>query len=44
MSTENRFQFAKSSALDEVMLLEASMSNFSYGTHAHEEFSVTVTF
>lgn len=43
MSTENRFQFAKSSALDEVMLLEASMSDFSYGMHAHEEFSFGVT-
>ncbi|MBD5772432.1 AraC family transcriptional regulator [Marinomonas colpomeniae] len=43
MSAENRFQFAKSSALDEVMLLEASMSDFSYGVHAHEEFSFGVT-
>ncbi|QUX97553.1 AraC family transcriptional regulator [Marinomonas sp. CT5] len=43
MSAENRFQFAKSAALDEVMLLEASMSDFSYGTHAHEEFSFGVT-
>lgn len=43
MSTENRFQFAKSAVLDEIMLLEASMSDFSYGTHAHEEFSFGVT-
>ncbi|MFT2098542.1 helix-turn-helix domain-containing protein [Marinomonas sp. 2405UD66-6] len=43
MLTENRFQFAKSAALDEVMLLKASMSDFSYGTHAHEEFSFGVT-
>ncbi len=43
MSTENRFQFAKSTVLDEIMLLEASMSDFSYGTHAHEEFSFGVT-
>ena len=43
MSAENRFQFAKSAVLDEVMLLEASMSDFSYGTHAHEEFSFGVT-
>lgn len=43
MLIENRFQFAKSSALDEVMLLEASMSDFSYGMHAHEEFSFGVT-
>ncbi len=43
MSTENRFQFAKSAILDEVMLLEASMNDFSYGTHAHEEFSFGVT-
>lgn len=43
MSAENRFQFAKSAVLDEVMLLEACMSDFSYGTHAHEEFSFGVT-
>lgn len=43
MSAKNRFQFAKSAVLDEVMLLEASMSDFSYGTHAHEEFSFGVT-
>ncbi|KGK41997.1 AraC family transcriptional regulator [Nitrincola sp. A-D6] len=43
MLTENRFQFAKSTVLDEIMLLEASMSDFSYGTHAHEEFSFGVT-
>lgn len=43
MSAENRFQFAKSAGLDEVMLLEASLSDFSYGTHAHEEFSFGVT-
>lgn len=43
MSAENCFQFAKSAAFDELMLLEASMSDFSYGTHAHEEFSFGVT-
>lgn len=43
MSTENRFQFAKSAVHDELMLLEASMSDFSYATHAHEEFSFGVT-
>ncbi|RNF71347.1 AraC family transcriptional regulator [Marinomonas rhizomae] len=43
MSAENRFQFVKSAAFDEVMLLEASMNDFSYGTHAHEEFSFGVT-
>ncbi|MFM2486153.1 helix-turn-helix domain-containing protein [Celerinatantimonas yamalensis] len=43
MSTENRFQFVKSADLDEMILLEASMSDFSYGIHAHEEFSFGVT-
>lgn len=43
MSTENRFQFAKSVAFNEVMLLEASMNDFAYDTHAHEEFSFGVT-
>ncbi|RBO80195.1 helix-turn-helix transcriptional regulator [Marinomonas aquiplantarum] len=43
MPAENHFQFVKSAAFDEVMLLEASMNDFSYGTHAHEEFSFGVT-
>ena len=43
MSLENRFLFAKNDFNNEVMLLDASMSDFSYGTHAHEEFSFGVT-
>ncbi len=43
MSAENCFQFVKSATFDEVMLLEASMNDFCYGTHAHEEFSFGVT-
>ncbi|MEL0612409.1 AraC family transcriptional regulator [Marinomonas arenicola] len=43
MPEQNRFQFAKSHLDNEVMLLNASMSDFSYGTHAHEEFSLGVT-
>lgn len=43
MSKENSFQFAKHSDLDDIMLLDASMNDFSYGTHAHEEFSFGVT-
>lgn len=44
MSDENSFKFTNSSALENVMLLNASMTDFSYGTHAHEEFSIGVTF
>lgn len=40
---DNRFQFAKNTFNSEVMLLDASMSDFSYDTHAHEEFSFGVT-
>lgn len=43
MSEENRFQFAKNKSLEEIMLLDAAMKDFSYGRHAHEEFSFGVT-
>jgi|GEM_PF-4157713 transcriptional regulator, AraC family len=42
-SDQNRFQFAKSSAVDDIVLLNASMTDFTYGKHAHEEFSIGVT-
>lgn len=43
MGDSNRFQFTKSDHLNEVMLLNAEMEDFSYGRHAHEEFSFAVT-
>ncbi len=43
MPKDNQFQFATSQAVDGVMLLSASMTDFSYGRHAHEEFSFGVT-
>lgn len=43
MTEENRFQFAKSEVVDEIILLNASMKDFAYGKHAHEEFSFGVT-
>ncbi|MCV2401854.1 AraC family ligand binding domain-containing protein [Marinomonas sp. C2222] len=43
MRSENHFQYAKSSLDNEVILLDASMNDFSYGMHAHEEFSFGVT-
>lgn len=42
-ATDNHFQFAKSQLNDEVILLNAAMNDFSYGTHAHEEFSFGIT-
>jgi AraC-like DNA-binding protein/quercetin dioxygenase-like cupin family protein len=43
MSDGNQFQFLNNQALDNVMLLKASMTNFSYGNHAHEEYSFGIT-
>ncbi|MGY0580291.1 MAG: helix-turn-helix domain-containing protein [Paraglaciecola chathamensis] len=43
MPHDNHFQFAKSDVLKEIMLLDASMHDFSYAKHAHEEFSFGVT-
>jgi len=43
MSKENSFLFAKHSDLNDIMLLDASMNDFSYGMHAHETFSFGVT-
>lgn len=40
---ENNFHFAKNHLTNDIMLLDASMSDFSYATHAHEEFSFGVT-
>lgn len=43
MKNENHFQFVTSKHLDGVTLLSASMSDFSYDKHAHEEYSIAVT-
>lgn len=43
MSHANQFNFLHSESLANVTLLRASMTDFAYGTHAHEEFSLGVT-
>lgn len=43
MKHDNHFQFAKSQHLDQVMLLQAEIDDFSYSKHAHEEYSFGVT-
>ena len=39
----NRFYYAQNDALRDVFLLKASMTDFSYGMHAHDEYSFGVT-
>lgn len=43
MKDDNQFQYIKSQHLDQVTVLQAEMNDFSYGRHAHEEFSFGVT-
>lgn len=43
MKQDNQFQYRKSQHLGKVSVLQAEMNNFSYGKHAHEEFSFGVT-
>ncbi|MDB4837200.1 AraC family transcriptional regulator [Marinomonas sp.] len=43
MPLDNHFQYAKNDLNGEIMLLNAAMNDFSYGIHAHEEFSFGVT-
>ena len=43
MQQDNQFQYRKSQHLDQVMLLNARMSDFSYSKHAHEEYSLGIT-
>jgi len=43
MSVENHFQFAKSESHNDIILLEASMRDFTFCKHAHEEFSFGIT-
>ncbi len=43
MKRENRFQFTNRTALNNVVMLNARMSDFSYAKHAHEEYSIGIT-
>jgi AraC-like DNA-binding protein len=43
VSSANRFQYINSKRLGSVTLLDATMSDFSYVKHAHEEYSLGVT-
>lgn len=43
MSQDNRFNFINIKQFDQVMLLRASLTDFAYSTHAHEEYSIGVT-
>jgi len=43
MKNDNQFHYSKSQHLDQVSVLQAQMNDFSYGKHAHEEFSFGVT-
>ena len=43
MKPENHFKFINSNALNNVALLSATMSDFAYSRHAHEEYSIGVT-
>jgi len=43
MKQSNQFQYAKSQHLEQVSVLQATMRDFSYSKHAHEEYSFGVT-
>lgn len=43
MHSGNHFQFSQNEALPGVRVLEASMADFSYDKHAHEEFGLGLT-
>jgi AraC-like DNA-binding protein len=43
MKQANQFQFIRSQHIEQVTVLQAAMSDFSYNKHAHEEYSVGVT-
>ncbi|EAR60462.1 AraC family transcriptional regulator [Neptuniibacter caesariensis] len=43
MRENNQFHYQKSNCLDQVTLLSAQMNDFTYGKHAHEEFSIGLT-
>ncbi|WP_434362778.1 AraC family transcriptional regulator [Parasalinivibrio latis] len=43
MKQDNQFQFVKNRQLENVTALQAEMNDFSYGKHAHEEYSFGVT-
>ncbi len=43
ITRENQFHFTRSRQLDQVTVLQAQMNDFTYGKHAHEEYSFGVT-
>lgn len=43
MHKENRFQFINNKKCENITALDATMSDFSYSKHAHEEYSLGVT-
>lgn len=43
MKQDNQFHFTQSQHIEQVTLLKAEMNDFTYGKHAHEEFSFGVT-
>lgn len=43
MKKENHFQFINSTRLNNVAMLSATMSDFTYAKHAHEEYSIGLT-
>lgn len=43
MPADNHFKFSQSEALSGVRVLEASMADFAYDKHAHEEYSFGLT-
>lgn len=43
MKQENHFEFINSTRLDNIAMLNATMSDFTYAKHAHEEYSIGVT-
>jgi len=43
MNEDNRFQYINSEKCENVTALDATMSDFSYSKHAHEEYSLGVT-
>ncbi len=43
MNKENRFKFINSAKSENITVLDATMSDFSYSKHAHEEYSLGVT-
>lgn len=43
LQQDNQFQFSRNQHLEQIVSLQASMNDFSYSKHAHEEYSFGVT-